>query len=516
MIRLCYTLVLAVLVAACGGGGGSSRAAVAPVPAPTPPATGFEAGEFEPASNFKDLCVAPRTGNFPDAQGSRTDENNWLRSWSNELYLWYDEIQDENPEDFGTADYFGLLKSFETTTSGAFRDRFHFTFDTEEWIALSQSGVSAGYGVRFAVTEALPPREIVVVMREGDGASPAGLADLSRGANILSVDGVDVEFGDDVDTLDNGLFPQDLGETHDFMVQDLGSANTRTITMTSSEITFDPVQFVRTIDTDSGKVGYLFFSRHIATSEAELIDAMQFLANEGVTDLIVDLRYNGGGFVDIANQFAFMIAGPAAADGRIFHEVQFNDKHPVQNPVTGAALSPEFFIETSLGFSAPEGEPLPVLNLARVYVLTGAGTCSASELIVNGLRGIGIEVIQIGETTCGKPYGFYAFDNCGTTYFSIQFQGVNSLGFGDYSDGFSPANVSLPAGVELPGCEIADDYDHALSDDAEARTAAALEYRENGACPVQTNSSPSGLRFAKARQGKPLIAPQFPGSVKRR
>ena len=61
-------------------------------------------------------------------------------------------------------------------------------------------------------------------------------------------------------------------------------------------------------------------------------------------------------------------------------------------------------------------------------MLTGDNTCSASESIINSLRGIGVEVIQIGLTTCGKPYGFYPQDNCGTTYFSIEFKGVNAQG----------------------------------------------------------------------------------------
>ena len=82
---------------------------------------------------------------------------------------------------------------------------------------------------------------------------------------------------------------------------------------------------------------------------------------------------------------------------------------------------------------------MPTLNLATVYVLTGAGTCSASEAIINGLRGVGVQVIEVGSTTCGKPYGFYPQDNCGTTYFSIEYKGVNDMGFGDYTDGFSPA-----------------------------------------------------------------------------
>ncbi len=94
-----------------------------------------------------------------------------------------------------------------------------------------------------------------------------------------------------------------------------------------------------------------------------------------------------------------------------------------------------------------------------MFVLTGNGTCSASEAIINGLRGVDVQVIQIGATTCGKPYGFYPQDNCGTTYFSIEFKGVNAKGFGDCADGFSPATPArLPA--QLPGCSVADDFTH--------------------------------------------------------
>ena len=119
-----------------------------------------------------------------------------------------------------------------------------------------------------------------------------------------------------------------------------------------------------------------------------------------------------------------------------------------------------------------------------MYVLTGGGTCSASEAIINGLRGVGVEVIQIGSTTCGKPYGFYPTDNCGTTYFTIQFRGENAAGFGDYSDGFSPQNTAGTAGVAVPGCSIADDFTKQLGDPTEDRFAAALQYRENETCPT--------------------------------
>jgi hypothetical protein len=137
------------------------------------------------------------------------------------------------------------------------------------------------------------------------------------------------------------------------------------------------------------------------------------------------------------------------------------------------------------------GQPLPTLNLQRVYMLTGGTTCSASESIINGLRGIGIEVIQVGSTTCGKPYGFYPHDNCGTTYFTIQFKGVNDAGFGDYADGFSPSNTATVAGTPVTGCSVADDFTAALGDVSENLFETALNHRLGAACPAPTGSKPS-------------------------
>src|SRR5262249_53344810 len=115
-------------------------------------------------------------------------------------------------------------------------------------------------------------------------------------------------------------------------------------------------------------------------------------------------------------------------------------------------------------------------------------TCSASESIINGLRGVDVSVIEVGGTTCGKPYGFYPQDNCGTTYFSIEFQGVNAKNFGDYPDGFSPTNATGTVGVTIPGCAVADDFTHALGDPREARLSAALGYRGNQSCPAASAS----------------------------
>ena len=224
-------------------------------------------------------------------------------------------------------------------------------------------------------------------------------------------------------------------------------------------------------------VGYLLFNDHLATAERQLIAAIEQMQAAPINDLVLDLRYNGGGFLAIASQLAYMIAGPAYTAGQTFERLEFNDKHTSVNPFTGEALTPVPFYSTTLGLSTARGQPLPTLNLTRVYVLTGGTTCSASESIINGLRGVNLQVIQIGSSTCGKPYGFVPTDNCGTTYFSVHFKGVNAAAFGDYTDGFSPSNIAGPAGTLVPGCSVADDFAAALGATNEDRLAAALAHR---------------------------------------
>src|SRR4029453_19331412 len=164
----------------------------------------------------------------------------------------------------------------------------------------------------------------------------------------------------------------------------------------------------------------------------------------------------------------------------------FNNKHPTTDPVTGQAITPVPF------HSAANGTALPQLNLPRVFVLTGSGTCSASESIINSLQGVDVEVIQVGSTTCGKPYGFYPQDNCGTTSFSIEFRGENNKGFGEYPDGFFPANTVSNVGAVVTGCSVGDDYAHALGDPLEGRFAAALAYRQTMLCPTPSGFAPPG------------------------
>jgi len=206
----------------------------------------------------------------------------------------------------------------------------------------------------------------------------------------------------------------------------------------------------------------------------------------------LDLRYNGGGFLAIAAQIGYMVAGDTRTNGRTFDKLTFSDKHPTINPVTGRTLSPTPFINEILGFddNGPAvGTALDTLDLNRIFILTTDGTCSASEAVINGLRGVDVEVVIIGTKTCGKPYGFYATDNCGETYFTVQFRGENDKGFGDYADGFTPMNDPSVVGEKIDGCIVDDDFASQLGDESEALLETALSYRENGSCPAGTASA---------------------------
>ncbi|WP_428408756.1 S41 family peptidase [Hyphococcus sp.] len=490
-----------ILLTAAGCGGGGNNAPAPTTPPPPPPAiTGptWTAGVYEDASRFKDRCETVRTGldlegnPYPDRAGSTLEENFWLRSWTHETYLWNDEVTDRNPANYSNPiAYFDVLKTNATTPSGKDKDDFHFSQPTEEFLRERNSTPTAEYGASLIAYSVTPPRDFRVIYTEpGTPASDLvmGVPNLIRGTKILEVDGVDLVNADtdaEIEILNDGLFPATAGEMHSFVVQDPGAVGTRTIMMISENLAPPAVNRTAIINTPTGDVGYVLVNTFSPfASEKDIRDAIADMATAGVSDLVLDLRYNGGGLLAISAQLGFMVAGSAQTNGKVFERLRFNDDANGVNPVTGETNNSSPFYSTGLGFSVPDGAPLPSLDLGRVFILSTDWTCSASEAVINGLRGVDVEVILIGRTTCGKPYGFYPEDNCGETYYTIQFQGVNEKDFGDYTDGFVPANSSATFGVKLPGCVVDDDLDHELGDETEAMLAAALQYREFATCPA--------------------------------
>ena len=144
------------------------------------------------------------------------DENNFLRSYSDDTYLWYDEIVDQDPGLFNDPlVYFDQLQTTAITPSGQPKDKFHFTFDSEEWFQLSQSGAAAGFGAEFILLSATPPREVVVAYTEPNSPATIPPASLARGATLLAINGFDINDNTQagVDALNAGLFPEGAGET---------------------------------------------------------------------------------------------------------------------------------------------------------------------------------------------------------------------------------------------------------------------------------------------------------------
>jgi hypothetical protein len=493
-------LAMTLLLAGCGGGGGGGGGGGLPFivpPTTNPPGGGGggDAGGLVASSSVAAQCAAPRNGidpdtgaAYPDRAGSLDLEKSWVRSWIDETYLWYNEV----PATLKAADYatpvafFNVLKTPAITPSGRAKDRFHFIYDTEVYRQLSQGGVSAGYGMETAAVRSSPPRDIRIAFVEPN--TPATTAGLQRGAKMVEVDGVDVVNSTgtaNVNVINRAISPQALGESHTFVFE-VSGVRQPAVQLTAARITSTPVQNVRTIGAAGNRVGYFLFNDHITTSEAQLIAAVNLLKQDGgIQDLVLDMRYNGGGQLSIASRLAYMVAAPATTAGKTFELTTFNDKNPFHLTLAQTLVP---FYSTSR-----TGQPLPTLGLSRVTVLTSPDTCSASESVINSLRGVGVTVNLVGGTTCGKPYGFYPQDNCGTTYFAIQFKGVNQAGYGDYGDGFPPT------------CAVADDFGHQLGDPAEARLAAALTLRSSGACPAAVASSKAvpGIGLDKAQQTAP-------------
>jgi len=487
--RRVMTLAVLAALAACGGGSGGVS-----VPLAAPAATTGD--PIVASSTVAGQCAAPRNGvdpdtgaAFPDRPGSVNTEKAWIRGWIDETYLWFDEVPTNVvAANYATPlDYFNVLKTPALTASGRPKDRYHFTADTASYRALSQSGIDIGYGFELAFLSAAPPRDVRVAFLEP--GSPAAQQSIVRGSKLITIDGIDVAAGTNVDGLNAALNPAKAGESHSFTLR-APDGSERAVSLVATSITRTPVQNVKTISTAGGPVGYMLFNDHLATAESELIAAVNQFKNDRVSDLVIDMRYNGGGYLDVASELAYMVAPAVATSGTVFERMQFNSKNPFHLTTAQATLP---FYSTSRGLSTPAGQALPKLGLSRVTVLTGPDTCSASESVVNSLRGVGVTVNLVGGATCGKPYGFFPQDNCGTTYFAIQFQGVNQKGFGDYGDGFAPT------------CAVADDFDHALGDPAEGRLAAALTLQSGGACPTPSVSKADTARSKAEAAGTPYL-----------
>ncbi|MBO1255922.1 peptidase [Alteromonas sp. 5E99-2] len=471
----------------CGGSGGNSNTPINNSQESTGELT-FEDGVFEESTLFEAQCATPRSGvdaftgiAFPDIQGSVLAENLWLRSWTYESYLWFDDVDYSGPDTSTVASYFAQLRTNEITDSGRPRDNFHFSQITADYNELTQGGVTRGYGFDWQRNSDSVPREFIV--RFTEPGSAAATANIPRGAKLLTVDSVDfvnASSSSDIDIINTALFPSEAGLIHSFEFE-LVDGSTLSVSLTSENVDVFAVQNVDVIDAPAGRVGYIQFNSFITPAQSDLISAFNFFEQQGINELVIDLRYNGGGSVALSSQIAFMVAGASQTNNRLYETLLANGKFREDSEIPFYGLEIDYEANPAVFTNTV----LPSPELSRVFILSTGDTCSASESLINGLRGIGIEVVLIGDTTCGKPFGFFPTDNCGTTYFTIQFQSINELGFGEYQDGFIPT-INPLFGDELPGCNVADDFSQPLGSESEALFATALNYMVDGvlACPT--------------------------------
>lgn len=426
VLRRWRTLLAALacgLLLSCGGGGGPSG------------------GQTGASANLANICTL-------------AGEKSFVRAYLGENYYWYNEIPAVNANLFGSAaDFFYSLLVGTPDTNGLPKDRFSFVASVANADSF-ESGIVASFGVDWT-GDGLPGSRVTQVVP----GSPAARAGLARGGVLESID-----FSlTDADS----WYPNRLARVT-FGYRDTPAAAPRVVTLDSAVLNIDPVPQFSVVNTAAGRtVGYVLFNDHADAAQDKLISAITSLRNSNIRELVLDMRYNGGGFLYVAQSLASMVTGPVN-DNKVFERLQFNNKRPADSAAFVFPFSSQ--VDFSQGFT-PAGTLLPRLALPRVYVLTSDGTCSASESVVNGLRGVDVQVVLVGQTTCGKPYGFTRRDNCGLALYPIEFEGFNARNVGGYTAGLAPA------------CTVADDVDHALGDVREGQLAAALFHIDRGVCP---------------------------------
>lgn len=378
--------------------------------------------------------ASPGAAQSPISHCSTSGQNLALQDLLEAQYLWYqflpgvDPVQYPSPAAYLDAvRYLPLDRTFSYVTSRAANDAF---YDSSQFVGF-------GFASRRDAAE-------LRVLQVFDG-SPAQQAGLTRGTHLLEIDGRGV-----ASLLADGGIETALDPESVTIVFDSGDGVRRSARMRKQLVTIPTVSSTRTFLVDGRTVGYLNFRNFVSPSYLALDAAFRGLRDAGVSELVLDLRYNGGGLVDVAVHLGSLIGG-ARTDGNVFAEMRHNARSVARN--------------RTLRFRSHQA----ALGLSRLVVITSRASASASELLINALRPF-ISVVVVGDTTYGKPVGQYSVPICDSVVAPVAFSSVNAQGEGGFFDGI-PANCPAP-----------DDIDHALGDPAESSLATALGYVRTGGC----------------------------------
>ncbi len=411
-------------------------------------------------------------GTPPPATCSVTDQKNWLGSYVNDWYLWYDIAPRPNAASYADVEsYFDALL-YTGTRAGTPADRWSGSQSTESFNRFFGDGATLGYGLSVAGLELAGDATQPLYVRYVEARSPAARAGVQRGDRVMSINGRsagDVIASDDFSALTAGA----SGDRLSLVMRRNGID--RSLTLSAEVFNLTPVTGTSLLRTTAGRlIGYVNVKDMVSQALTPADDAFAQFKSAGVIDLVFDLRYNGGGMVSTGATLASYIAG-LRGNGKRYATLRYNDKRAAANNV-------------SYSFAQPASS----LGLPRVFVLMGRRTCSASEQLISGLRGAGVQVVAIGETSCGKPVGFNPSSQCGRTYSLVTFDSVNDRGDGGYYDGLAAT------------CPVAENFSTVQGSWDDPLVDAAGRFADNGVCPVANGrEQPQGLRAPRRLGAEP-------------
>lgn len=384
-----------------------------------------------------------------------------VRSTLRDVYLWYKELPDPSPAGFSSPEaYLEAVRYRPVDTS------YSFIANKAETDAFYSESQFIGIGITSRQTG---PAELRISQVFPGG--PAAEAGLARGDYVLAVNGRAVADLIRTGEIDSIFGPSQIGVPVTLAWRSLQGAELQA-TLTKRLVTIPTVSQTAVFDLPAALVGYVHLRNFVTPSTEALNVAFRSLVDAGANELILDLRYNGGGLVSVAQHLGGLIAGEPSRD-QVFIQFVHNDKNTSRNSALRLPVPPA------------------TLTVPRLVVIATRGTASASEAVINGLRPF-MSVTVVGDTTFGKPVGQYGYDFCDKTLFPVAFEGHNARGEGSYYDG-------IPA-----DCAAADDLEHPLGDSGEASVAEALHFLRTGRCSVTAATAARALALREARIGRGL------------
>jgi len=374
--------------------------------------------------------------------------NNFVWSGLNAYYLWQDKVTNLSDARFLNMQEYNSFLGTETNTEVFFENLLHqkdvvdkWSWIVDDYIALEQAfqGITKHHGMEFGlVAVARNETDIFGYVRYVLPNSDAADKNVQRGMLFNAVNGTKLTR----DNYGSLLFASDSYtiDLADFTGGNL-VGNGTSIALTKSAYQENPVFISKTITSGTKKIGYLMYNAFTSNFDGQLNTAFSTLKASGITDLIVDLRYNGGGSIRTAAYLSSMITGQFT--GELFSKNHWNSK--VQGALSPENLLNNFTNEINNGSIK---EAINSLQLTKVYFITTGSSASASELVINGLKPY-IDVKIVGTKTHGKYVGsvtLYDSPNFSRTGAStehtwamqpIVLEVKNKLGEND-KDGFDP------------------------------------------------------------------------------